>query len=200
MKRLMGCGVVGLVLAVLIGGLLIWAIGIGNDLVRKQIGVDGAWAQVENVYQRRADLIPNLVQTVRGAAAFEQATLQAVIEARAKATQIVVTPEVLEDPARFRQFQQLQGELTSALSRLMAVAESYPDLKANRNYLELQSQLEGAENRIAQERQRFNAAVQSYNTAIRVFPASLVARVRGFQAKPFFESDAGAQKVPEVKF
>jgi LemA protein len=164
------------------------------------VAVDAAWSQVENVYQRRLDLIPNLVETVKGAANFEKSTLQAVIEARAKATQMVVSPEVLNDPARFRQFQQVQGELSSALSRLMAVAEAYPDLKANRNYLELQSQLEGTENRIAQERQRFNVAVQAYNTSIRVFPSSLVAKFRGFGAKEFFRADTGAEKAPQVKF
>jgi LemA protein len=137
---------------------------------------------------------------VKGASNFEKSTLQAVIDARAKATQIVVTPEVLNDPAKFRQFQQVQGELSGALSRLMAVAESYPDLKANQNYLELQSQIEGTENRIAQERQRFNTAVQSYNTAIRVFPASLVASARSFGPKEFFQADPGTAKPPQVKF
>ena len=200
MKRMLGCGVVALVLVAIVGGFLVWGVGVNNELVRNQVAVDAGWSQVENVYQRRADLIPNLVETVKGAANFEKGTLQAVIDARAKATQMVVSPEVLNDPARFRQFQQAQGELSGALSRLMAVAEAYPDLKANRNYLELQSQLEGTENRIAQERQRFNTTVQKYNTAIRVFPASLVASFRGFTAKEFFAADAGAEKVPQVKF
>jgi LemA protein len=200
MKKMIGCGAVALILIVILGGVFFWGVGVNNDLVRKQVAVDGAWSQVENVYQRRADLIPNLVATVKGAANFESATLQAVIDARAKATQMVVSPEVLDDPERFSQFQKVQGELSGALSRLMAVAESYPDLKANRNYLELQSQLEGTENRITQERQRFNAAVQGYNTSIRVFPASFVASVRGFGPKEFFQSDAGADKVPQVKF
>jgi len=200
MKRMMGCAVVALILIVLVGGLLVWGVGINNGLVQKQIAVDAGWAQVENVYQRRADLIPNLVETVKGAANFEKGTLQAVIDARSKATQMVISPEVLNDPAKFRQFQQVQGELSGALSRLMAVAEAYPDLKANKNYLELQSQLEGTENRIAQERQRFNTTVQAYNTAIRVFPASLVASFRGFTAKEFFQADAGADKAPQVKF
>jgi len=200
MKAMMGCGVVALILIVVVGGIFVWGVGINNDLVRNQVAVDAGWSQVENVYQRRADLIPNLVETVKGAANFEKGTLQAVIDARAKATQMVVSPEVLNDPARFRQFQQVQGELSGALSRLMAVAEAYPDLKANRNYLELQSQLEGTENRIAQERQRFNTTVQTYNTAIRVFPASLVASFRGFGTKEFFQADAGAEKVPQVKF
>jgi LemA protein len=200
MKAMMGCGVVALILIAVLGGIFVWGVGINNGLVQKQIAVDAGWAQVENVYQRRADLIPNLVETVKGAANFEKGTLQAVIDARARATQMVVSPEVLNDPAKFRQFQQVQGELSGALSRLMAVAEAYPDLKANRNYLELQSQLEGTENRIAQERQRFNATVQTYNTAIRVFPASLVASFRDFGKKEFFQADAGTDKVPQVKF
>jgi LemA protein len=200
MKRMLGCGVVALILVVIVGGLFAWGVGVNNDLVRKQVAVDGAWSQVENVYQRRADLIPNLVETVKGASNFETSTLQAVIDARARATQMVVSPEVLNDPEKFSQFQKVQGELSGALSRLMAVAEAYPDLKANRNYLELQSQLEGTENRIAQERQRFNTTVQGYNTAIRVFPASFVASFRGFGAKEFFKSDAGAEKAPQVKF
>jgi len=200
MKRMIGCGVVALILIAVLGGIFVWGIGINNGLVQKQVAVDAGWAQVENVYQRRADLIPNLVETVKGAANFEKGTLQAVIDARARATQMVVSPEVLNDPAKFRQFQQVQGELSGALSRLMAVAEAYPDLKANRNYLELQSQLEGTENRIAQERQRFNTTVQAYNTAIRVFPASLVASFRDFGKKEFFAADPGADKVPQVKF
>jgi len=200
MRRMLGCGIVALVLVVIVGAMFFWGVGISNRLIARQVTVDGAWAQVENVYQRRADLIPNLVETVKGASNFEKSTLQAVIDARAKATQMVVTPEVLNDPAKFRQFQQVQGELSGALSRLLAVAENYPDLKANQNYLELQSQIEGTENRIAQERQRFNAAVTDYNTAIRVFPASLVAGVRGFKAKEFFQADPGAQKAPQVKF
>ena len=200
MKKMLGCGVVALILIVLVGGLLIWGVGVNNALVRNQVAVDAAWSQVENVYQRRLDLIPNLVETVKGAANFEKGTLEAVIEARAKATQMVISPEVLNDPGKFRQFQQVQGELSGALSRLMAVAEAYPDLKANRNYLELQSQLEGTENRIAQERMRFNTTVQTYNTAIRVFPASLVAGFRGFDKKEFFAADPGAEKVPQVKF
>jgi len=200
MKGMIGCGVVALILIAVLGGVFVWGVGINNGLVQKQIAVDAGWAQVENVYQRRADLIPNLVETVKGAANFEKGTLQAVIDARARATQMVISPEVLNDPAKFRQFQQVQGELSGALSRLMAVAEAYPDLKANRNYLELQSQLEGTENRIAQERQRFNTTVQAYNTAIRVFPASLVASFRDFGKKEFFAADAGADKVPQVKF
>ena len=200
MKAWMGCGIVVLILVLIAGGIFMWGVGINNDLVRKQVAVDTQWSNVENVYQRRADLIPNLVETVKGVANFEKSTMEAVVEARAKATQMVVTPEVLNDPGAFRKFQQVQGELSGALSRLMAVAENYPDLKASRNFLELQSQLEGTENRIAVERRRFNEAVQSYNTSIRVFPASFVASMRGFGAKQFFEAEAGAEKAPAVKF
>ena len=199
MKGRLGCGILALA-ALVLGGLVAWGIGVNNGLVRKQVAVDGAWSNVENVYQRRADLIPNLVETVKGVANFEKSTLTAVIEARAKATQIVLSPEVVNDPAKFRQFQAAQGELSSALARLLAVAESYPELKANQNFLELQSQLEGTENRIAVERRRFNETVQDYNTAVRVFPASLVASMRGFTPKAFFEADQGAEKAPPVKF
>ena len=199
MKGRMGCIVLA-VGALVLGGLVLWGIGAYNGLVKKQVAVDGAWAQVENVYQRRADLIPNLVETVKGVANFEKSTLQAVVEARARATQIVLSPEIVNDPAKLRQFQQAQGELTGALSRLLAVAENYPELKANQNFLELQSQLEGTENRIAVERRRFNEIVQEYTTATRVFPASIVAKLGGFPSKAFFEADAGAEKAPSVKF
>ena len=195
----MGCIVLAVV-ALVLGGLVFWGIGAYNGLVKKQVAVDGGWAQVENVYQRRADLIPNLVETVKGVANFEKSTLEAVVEARAKATQIVLSPEIVNDPAKLRQFQQAQGELTGALSRLLAVAENYPELKANQNFLELQSQLEGTENRIAVERRRFNEIVQEYTTATRVFPASIVAKLGGFPSKAFFEADAGAEKAPSVKF
>jgi LemA protein len=199
MKGRLGCLVLAGI-ALIAGALVVWGIGAYNGLVRKQVAVDGAWSNVENVYQRRADLIPNLVETVKGVANFEKSTLTAVVEARAKATQIVLSPEVVNDPARFRQFQAAQGELSSALARLLAVAENYPELKANQNFLELQSQLEGTENRIAVERRRFNEAVQIYNTAVRVFPASLVAGLTGFPSKSFFEAEPGADKAPAVKF
>jgi LemA protein len=199
MKGRLGC-IVLLVLAAVVGGILIWGVGINNALVQKQIAVDEAWSNVENVYQRRADLIPNLVETVKGVANFEKSTMQAVVEARAKATQMVLSPQVINDPGKFAQFQQAQGELSGALSRLLAVAENYPDLEANQNFLELQSQLEGTENRIAVERRRFNEAVKTYNTAIRVFPASVVASFRGFGPKQFFAAEAGAEKAPQVKF
>jgi LemA protein len=199
MKGRVGC-IVLIVLALVAGGALLWGVGVNNGLVKKQVAVDGQWSNVENVYQRRADLIPNLVETVKGVANFEKSTLTAVVEARAKATQIVLSPEVVNDPAKFKQFQAAQGELSGALARLLAVAENYPELKANQNFLELQSQLEGTENRIAVERRRFNETVQDYNTAVRVFPASIVASLRGFTPKAFFEADAGAEKAPTVKF
>lgn len=199
MKGRLGC-IVLLVLAAVAGGILLWGVGINNSLVQKQIAVDEAWSNVENVYQRRADLIPNLVETVKGVANFEKSTMQAVVEARAKATQVVLSPQVINDPAKFARFQQAQGELSGALSRLLAVAENYPDLKSNQNFLELQSQLEGTENRIAVERRRFNEAVKTYNTGIRVFPASVVASFRGFGPKQFFAAEAGAEKAPQVKF
>ena len=199
MKGRVGC-IVLVVIALIAGGALLWGIGVNNALVKKQVTVDGAWSNVENVYQRRADLIPNLVETVKGVANFEKSTLTAVVEARAKATQIVLSPEMVNDPAMFRRFQAAQGELSSALARLLAVAENYPELKANQNFLELQSQHEGTENRIAVERRRFNETVQDYNTAVRVFPASLVASMRGFTPKAFFEADPGAEKAPTVKF
>ncbi len=200
MKGWVGCGIVALVLLVVVGSLIAWGVGVYNGLVRRQIEVDQAWAQVENVYQRRMDLIPNLVETVKGAANFEKGTFTAVTEARAKASQVIMTPEILNDPARFRQFQQVQGELSGALSRLLVTVERYPQLTATQNFRELQAQLEGTENRIAVERRRFNETVQAYNTAIRVFPASMIAGMFHFQAKAFFEAEAGAQKPPQVKF
>ena len=200
MKRLVGCGALGLVVLLLGLGLLVWAIGAYNGLVRQQISVERAWADVENVYQRRMDLIPNLVETVKGVASFEKETYTAVTEARARASQMVLGPEVLNDPSRFGQFQKAQGELSGALSRLLVTVENYPQLKANQNFLELQSQLEGTENRISVERRRFNEVVQGYNTAIRVFPASVLAGLFHFAPKAFFEAEEGAAKAPKVQF
>lgn len=200
MKGWLGCGIVGIVVLAILLGTAFWGVGIYNGLVRKQLDVDEAWSQVENVYQRRLDLVPNLVETVKGAANFEKQTYTAVTEARAKASQMVLTPEMLEDPARLRQFQQVQGELSGALSRLLVTVESYPDLKASQNFRDLQAQLEGTENRISVERRRFNETVKTYNAAIRVFPASLVASVFSFRAKSFFESDDGAERAPKVQF
>ena len=200
MKRWMGCGVVAVVVVLLVLVLGGWGMGTYNGLVRKQLAVGEAWSQVENQYQRRSDLIPNLMETVKGVAEFEKSTYTAVAEARAKVSQMMVTPQILDDPARFKQFQQAQGELSGALSRLLATVENYPQLKANQNFLEFQSQLEGAENRIAVERRRFNESVLAYNTATRVFPASLLAGMFGFSQKSFFEAEAGSERAPKVKF
>lgn len=172
-----------------------------NTFVTLEENVNQAWAQVENVYQRRADLIPNLVEVVKGYAGHERETLQAVIEARSKVGgQINVGPEVLNNPQAFARFQQAQDALSSALQRLMVVVERYPELKADQRFADLQAQLEGTENRIAVERRRFNQAVQAYNTAIRKFPANIIAGMFGFQQKAYFKAQAGAENVPEVKF
>lgn len=170
-----------------------------NTMVEKQEAVTAQWAQVENVYQRRADLIPNLVATVKGYADFEQETLTAVIEARAKATGITVDPTNL-DASSIQKFQAAQEGLSSALSRLMVVVERYPDLKANQNFLELQAQLEGTENRISVERKKFNDTARDYNTYIRKFPNNMIAGMFDFEKKEYFEADAGAEKAPKVEF
>jgi len=171
-----------------------------NALVFLEEKVNESWAQVGNQYQRRADLIPNLVETVKGYAAHEKETFAAVTEARAKVGQLTVTPEVLNNPEAFSRFQQVQGEISSVLTRLMAVSENYPQLKANENFLALQSQLEGTENRIAVERKRFNQAVQGYNTTIRRFPTNMLAGMFGFEKKLYFEAQPGAETVPAVEF
>jgi LemA protein len=184
---------------VLIGILVMWFVGVYNTLQEMDEDVAGKWAQVENVYQRRSDLIPNLVNTVKGYADFEQETLTGVIEARSKATSVTIDPSNLS-PAAISQFQSAQDGLGSALSRLLVTIERYPDLKANQNFLELQSQLEGTENRIAVERKRFNDAVQTLNAKIRKIPASMIAPMAGVERKGYFEAQEGAEKVPEVKF
>ncbi|HET6527893.1 MAG TPA: LemA family protein [Balneolaceae bacterium] len=191
-KTIIGIGVVVL--------LAFWGISIYNGMVQKEETVNQAWAQVENQYQRRADLIPNLVATVKGAANFEQETLTNVIEARSKATSIQVSAEDLNDPAKLRQFQQAQQQLSGALSRLMVTVERYPQLQANQNFLALQDQLEGTANRITTERMRFNRAVQNYNTAIQKFPKNLFAGLFGFDEKAYFEAEEGAEEVPDVQF
>lgn len=170
-----------------------------NNMVSKQEATSSAWAQVENVYQRRLDLIPNLVNTVKGVANFEQATLEKVIQARASATQIKVDPTKLSSE-QLSKFQSTQGELSQALGRLMVVAEQYPQLKATENFRDLQQQLEGTENRIAVERQKFNEIVKDYNSYIRKFPQVLYAGIFGFEKKGYFEAEQGAEKAPEVKF
>ena len=176
-----------------------WGIKTGNNMVTMEEGVSSSWSQVENVYQRRADLIPNLVSTVKGYAAHESETLTAVVEARAKATSVTVDPTKL-NAASIQQFQQAQGGLSSALSRLMVVVEKYPDLKANENFLNLQAQLEGTENRITVERQKFNQSAQAFNTYIRLFPQSMVASMRNFEKKAYFEAEKGSEKAPKVDF
>lgn len=191
-KTIIGIGVLIL--------LAIWGISSYNGLVEKQENVNQAWAQVENQYQRRADLVPNLVNTVKGAADFEQETLTQVIEARSRATSIQIDPGDLDNPQALQQFQQAQNQLSGALSRLLVTVEKYPELQANQNFRDLQTQLEGTENRIATERQRYNEIVQTYNTSTRRFPTSVFASLFGFNEKAYFEADEGAEEVPEVQF
>ncbi|HOC42760.1 MAG TPA: LemA family protein [Thermoanaerobaculales bacterium] len=194
-KWLIGCAVLALAV-VLVVGLLVG--GVYNRLVGLNEGVDSAWAQVENVYQRRADLIPNLVETVKGAAEFERETLQSVIEARAKVGQ--VSFDQAPTPEQMQQFQATQDGLSSALSRLLVVVERYPELKATQAYRDLQVQLEGTENRIAVERQRYNEVAREYNTTRNRIPAVLVAGLLGFPEKAYFESKPGAEEPPKVDF
>lgn len=170
-----------------------------NSLVEKQQGVDQAWAEVENQYQRRSDLIPNLVNTVKGYSTHEEATLTKVTEARAKATSITINPEDLNEET-LAKYQAAQNELSGALKSLLAVTEAYPDLKANQNFLNLQAQLEGTENRVTVARKRYTESVQEYNTSIKKFPTVIYAGWFGFKEKPQFKADAGASKAPEVKF
>ncbi|HCA41758.1 MAG TPA: LemA family protein [Bacteroidetes bacterium] len=171
-----------------------------NDLVTQEEAVNSAWSQVENQYQRRADLIPNLVSSVQGVADFEKSTMTEVTDARSKVGSVNITADDLSDPQKFQQFQQAQDQLSSALSRLLVVAENYPQLKANENFLQLQSQLEGTENRIAVERRRFNEVVQHYNTSVRSFPTLIIAKIFGFNEKQYFKSQEGSDKAPDVKF
>lgn len=199
MKRgfLLGLGVVVFVLV-----LIVWSvIGTYNSLVTLDQEVEAQWAQVQNVYQRRADLVPNLVETVKGAAAHERETFQAVTDARAKVGQLDVG-DALSDPEKLAAFQSAQSELSGALSRLLVVAEAYPQLKANENFLSLQSQLEGTENRISVERMRFNDAARAFNTKRQKFPTNMIAGMFGdqFDTKVYFEAEAGAQTAPEVQF
>mgnify|MGYP001810403049 CR=1 FL=1 len=179
--------------------IFLWANSSYNKMVKQEEGVTSAWSQVENVYQRRADLIPNLVATVKGYAAHEQQTLEGVVNARAKATSITVDPKNLS-AEKLAEFQQAQGELSSALGKLLMIQEQYPDLKANQNFLELQAQLEGTENRITVERQKFNEAAQAFNTSIRLFPRNIIAGMFGFERKAYFEAQEGAETAPKVQF
>lgn len=191
-KTWIGIGIVAL--------LVIYGINVNNSLVNKEEAVDQSWAQVENQYQRRSDLIPNLVNTVKGAANFEQETLNSVVEARSRATSIQVNSEDLNDPQKLQQFQQAQAQLSGALSRLLVTVERYPELKANQNFRDLQVQLEGTENRIATERMRYNNAVRDYNTSTRRFPGNIFAGLLGFDDKAYFEAEEGAEETPEVTF
>jgi LemA protein len=188
------------VLALVVVGGLAWAVSINNQLVALDQSVNEKWAQVQNVYQRRADLVPNLVETVKGFAAQERTVLEEVTRARASATSIQLTPQALNDPKSMERFRAAQAELSGALSRLLVTVERYPDLKSNQNFLALQSQLEGTENRITVERRRYNEAVREYNTRVRLVPGRLVAGIAGFQPKAFFEAAPDAQAAPKVKF
>lgn len=187
------------VVAAIIAIVLVWGTSTYNGLVEKQESVETAWSQVENVYQRRADLVPNLVNTVKGYAAHEKETLEAVLSARAKATQMTVNVEDLSED-NIKKYQEAQGELQQAMGRLMMITENYPALKANENFLSLQAQLEGTENRITVERQKFNDTAKTYNTAVRKFPTNIIAGMFDFEKKGYFEAQEGAEKAPEVKF
>lgn len=200
-KFAVGCGGILLVLVFVAVVAAIAVAGSYNRLVKLDQSVNQSWAQVQNVYQRRADLIPNLVQTVTGAANFEKSTLIAVTNARASVGRVQLDPnKAPTDAAQLEQFQAAQGQLSNALSRLLVVSERYPELRANQNFLALQAQLEGTENRISVERGNFNEAVQSYNTTVRSFPTMLFAGMFGFQTRPFFNAQPGAEKAPAVKF
>jgi LemA protein len=183
--------------AVVVGG---WVVSVNNSLVSLDQSVQESWAQVQTVYQQRADLVPNLVETVKGFAAQERTVLEEVTRARANVAGLKVTPEVLNDPALLRKFQEAQSQLSGALSRLLVTVERYPDLKSNQNFLALQNQLESIENRVANERRRFNESVRAYNIAVRSFPGALVASFRGFREKPFFEAAPGSEVAPKVTF
>ena len=188
-----------IIVIALVAIVAIWGVSSYNGLVKMDESVSTAWSNVENQYQRRADLIPNLVNTVKGYAAHEKETFQAVTEARSKATQMTINADELT-PEKMLEYQKAQGEVGAALSRLLAITEAYPDLKANENFKELQAQLEGTENRISVERKNFNEVARSYNTAIRTFPKTIIAGMCGFDKRPYFEAEEGANKAPEVQF
>ncbi|MFM2207622.1 MAG: hypothetical protein RL213_1597 [Bacteroidota bacterium] len=191
-----------IILLAVLGSILLvifWAVSTYNGLITQREGVNKAWSNVENQYQRRMDLIPNLVNTVKGVAEFEKSTLEAVTQARANATGIRLDANNLT-PEKLQQYQQAQAQLSGALARLLAVAENYPQLKATTNFSELQAQLEGTENRINEERRKYNEAAEAYNVGRMRFPRNLIANSFGFQERPYFESDKGAEKAPEVKF
>ena len=185
--------------AVVLLGSFVWVKNVYNGLVTLDENTQSAWSQVENVYQRRADLIPNLVATVKGYAAHESETLENVVAARAKATQVTIDPSSLS-AEEVAEYNEAQGELGNALGRLLLIQENYPDLKANQNFRDLQAQLEGTENRIATERMKFNQAVKDYNTSIRRFPNNIIASMFGFEKKGYFEANSGAENAPKVEF
>jgi len=191
-KTWLGIGVIAFI--------VIYAVGLNNSLIEKEEEVNQSWAQVENQYQRRADLIPNLVSTVRGAANFEQETITQVIEARSRATSVNLEAGDLNNPQALQQFDQAQQQLSGALSRLLVTVERYPELTATQNFRDLQTQLEGTENRISTERMRFNRSAQDYNTSIRRFPANMIAGIFGHEQKAYFEAVDGAEQAPEVSF
>ena len=188
-----------IIILAVIAVIAVWAVTGYNRLVKADEAVSTAWSNVENQYQRRADLIPNLVNTVKGYAAHEKETLDAVVAARTRATQVAVDAENLT-PEMLQEYQKAQNEVGTALGRLIAIAEAYPDLKANANFLELQAQLEGTENRISVERRNFNEVAKKYNTSIRTFPRNMLAGMFGFEKRPYFEAQEGAENVPVVQF
>lgn len=191
--------IVLIVIALILVGGFVWVKNTYNGMVKADEGVSAAWAQVENVYQRRADLIPNLVATVKGYAAHESETLESVIAARSRATQVTVDPSELSEED-IAEFNKAQGELSNALGRLLMITENYPDLKANENFRDLQAQLEGTENRITTERMKYNETARAYNTKVRSFPANIVASMFDFEKKGYFEAQEGAETAPKVEF
>lgn len=188
-----------IIILAVVAVLVIWGVTGYNGLVKMEENVDTSWANVETQYQRRLDLIPNLVSTVKGYAAHEQETLSSVIEARSRATQVTVDPKNLT-PEKMAEFQKAQGDVSNALSRLLVVRENYPDLKASQQFIELQAQLEGTENRIAVARKNFNDTANQYNKGIRLFPKNILAGMFGFDKKPYFAADQGASSAPKVEF
>ena len=188
-----------LIIVAALAAVVFWGVGIYNALVTAEENVETSWAQVENQYQRRSDLVPNLVATVKGYASHEATVLENVVNARSKATQMTIDPSKAT-PEQLQAYQAAQGELSQALGRLLALSESYPDLKASQNFLEVQSQLEGTENRIAVARNAFNEAAKQFNVRIRRFPSNIIAGMCGFEKKAYFEAEAGANKAPEVQF
>ena len=191
--------IVIIVLVALVAIVFFWYTGTYNKLVKSDEAVTAQWGNVENQYQRRTDLIPNIVATVKGYAQHEQGTLEGVINARAKATQVTIDPTNLNEQT-MAQFQAAQGEVSSALSRLLVSVEQYPDLKANQNFMDLHAQLEGTENRIAYQREEFNKIAREYNTLVRKFPNNIIAGMSGFDAKPYFKAEAGAEQAPKIEF